>query len=336
MQQTSKMNISDKKLKTILVTGGAGFIGSNLIETLLKRKAVGRVVCVDNLDPFYDPAFKKENIKPFLKNEKFKFYKTDIRNRTAIGKIFEDEKPDFVVHLAAKANARQSVKEPDEYQSVNVIGTLNLLELSKDYKVKKFVFISSSSVYGNSAKSPFSELSTTDFPLAPYGASKKAGEVLAYTYAHNFNLPVVCLRLFNAYGERQRPDLVIYKWVENILKGEPIEMSGTGKRARDFTYVGDIVKAIEVAMKPGNGYEIINIGNSKPVSLAVLLRHVEKVLGKKAVVTTRPSHHSSVESTYANISKAKKVLGWKPEVSLEEGIARFAKWLRDNRFKNLV
>lgn len=323
-------------MKTILVTGGAGFIGSNLIETLLKRKAVDRVVCVDNMDSFYDPSFKKENIKEFLKNEKFKFYKTDIRNFATLAKIFENERPNFVVHLAAKANARQSVKEPEEYQSVNIIGTLNLLELSKDYKVKKFVFISSSSVYGNIAKSPFKESSVTDFPLAPYGASKKAGEVLSYTYAHNFKLPVVCLRLFNAYGERQRPDLVIYKWVENILKGEPIEMSGTGKRARDFTYVGDIVHAIELAMKPGNEYEIVNIGNSKPVSLAVLLKHVEKVLGKKAIVITRPSHHASVESTYADISKAKKVLGWAPETPLEEGIARFAKWLRDNRFKNIV
>lgn len=323
-------------MKTILVTGGAGFIGSNLIETLLKRKAVGRVVCVDNLDPFYDPAFKKENIKPFMKNEKFKFYKTDIRNSVALEKIFEIEKPTFVVHLAAKANARQSVEEPEEYQSVNIIGTLNLLELSRIHKVKKFVFISSSSAYGNSAKSPFSESSTTDFPLAPYGASKKAGEVLAYTYAHNFKLPVVCMRLFNAYGERQRPDLVIYKWVENILKGEPVEMSGTGKRARDFTYVGDIVRAIELALKPGSDYEIINIGNSKPVSLSVLLKHVEKVLGKKAIVKTRPSHPSSVEATSADIHKAKKVLGWEPEVSLEDGITRFAKWLRDNRFKNIV
>ncbi|MBI5401173.1 MAG: GDP-mannose 4,6-dehydratase [Candidatus Yonathbacteria bacterium] len=323
-------------MKTILVTGGAGFIGSNLIEVLLKRKWVGRVVCVDNLDPYYDPAFKKENIKPFLKNEKFKFYKTDIRDFDAMEKIFENEKPTFVVHLAAKANARASVKNPDEYYSVNIHGTLNLLELSRDIRVKKFIFISSSSVYGNTAKSPFSELSTTDFPLAPYGASKKAGEVFAYTYAHNFKIPIVCLRLFNAYGERQRPDLVIYKWVENILKGESIEMSGHGKRARDFTYVGDIVHAIELALKSGKEYEIFNIGNSKPVSLLVLLKHVEKVLGKKAVVITRPSHHASVESTYADIRKAKKVLGWEPEVSLEEGITRFANWLRNNRFKNIV
>lgn len=330
------MNVILAIMKTILVTGGAGFIGSNLIETLLKRKTIDRVVCVDNLDPFYDPAFKKENIKLFVKNEKFRFYKTDIRNRVALSKIFDIEKPNLVVHLAAKADTRRSVKEPEEYESVNILGTLNLLELSKEYKIKKFIFISSSSVYGNTAKAPFSETSTTDFPLSPYGATKKAGEVLAYTYAHNFNLPIVCLRLFNAFGERNRPDLVIYKWVDNILHDRPIEMSGTGSRRRDFTYVGDVVRAIELALRTKDNYEILNIGNSKPVSLKTLLSYIEKALGKKAIVISRPSHHASVEETYANIRKAKKVLGWEPEVSLEEGIVRFAKWLRDSRFKNTI
>ncbi len=323
-------------MKTVLVTGGAGFIGSNLIESLLKRRDVSRVVCVDNLDDFYNPAFKRDNIKHFKNNDKFVFYKTDIRNSKALAKIFETEKPTSVVHLAAKANTRLSVNEPHGYQEVNVIGTLHLLELAKDHTIKNFVFISSSSVYGNSAVAPFKESGITDKPLAPYGASKKTGEVLAYTYFHNFNLPVICLRLFNAYGERQRPDLVIYKWVENILKGNSIEMSGAGSRSRDYTYVGDIVRAIELAMKHTKGYEIINIGNSKPVSLKKLLALIEKKLGKKAIVTTRPSNHPSVEATSADISKAKKVLGWEPEVSLEEGIMRFAQWLRKNRFKDLV
>lgn len=322
-------------MKTILVTGGAGFIGSNLIETLLKRKTVGRVVCVDNLDPFYDISFKKENIRPFLNNEKFVFYETDIRDRAALKTVFETEKPTHVVHLAAKANTRLSVNEPDEYESVNVLGTLNLLEFAKEHKIKNFVFISSSSVYGNSAVAPFSESGITDRPLAPYGASKKAGEVLAYTYYHNFKLPVICLRLFNAYGERQRPDLVLYKWVENILKDNPIEMSGEGKRARDFTYVGDVVRAIELAMNHGKGYEILNIGNSKPISLKALLALTEKTLGKKAIIKTRTSHHASVEKTSANIRKAKNVLGWEPKVSLEEGIKRFSVWLRENRFKDV-
>lgn len=323
-------------MQTILVTGGAGFIGSNLIESLLKRRDVRRVICVDNLDSFYDPEFKKKNLEPFLENKKFKFYKVDIRERGELEEIFKTEKPTEIVHLAAKADTRRSVKEPEEYQSVNIGGTLNMLDLAQEYNIKKFVFISSSSVYGNNTKAPFKESSITDFPLAPYGASKKAGEVLAYTYYHNFGLPIVCIRLFNAYGERQRPDLVLYKWVENILRGNPIEMSGTGKRRRDFTYVGDVVRAIELSLKKGKGYEILNVGNSKPVSLALLLKYVEKTLSKKATVIRRPSNHASVESTYADIRKAKKVLGWKPEVSLEDGIARFAKWLRNNRFQDLV
>lgn len=318
-------------MKTILVTGGAGFIGSNLIETLLTRKVYGRVVCVDNLDPFYDPKFKEENTQPFLKNAKFKFYKTDIRDNATLAEIFEKEKPTFVVHLAAKADTRRSVKEPMEYETVNMQGTLNLLELAKDHQVKKFVFISSSSVYGNSAKAPFKETSITDFPLAPYGATKKAGEVLAYTYAHNFGLSIICLRLFNAFGERNRPDLVLYKWVDNIIHDRPIEMSGAGTRRRDFTYVGDVVRAIELALKAKGTYDIVNIGNAKPVSLATLLRFVEKALGKKAIVVSRPSNRASVEATHADIRKAKQVLGWEPKVPLEVGIARFARWLRDNR-----
>lgn len=323
-------------MQTILVTGGAGFIGSNLIESLLKRKNIHRVICVDNLDPFYNPSFKKENIKHFKSNKKFVFYKTDIRDYKALIKIFKKEKPTLIVHLAAKADTRHSVKQPHEYHEVNIMGTLHLLDLAKDYNIKNFVFISSSSVYGNSTAVSFAESASTGFPLAPYGATKKAGEVLAYTYYHNFKLPVICLRLFNAYGERQRPDLVIYKWVENILKGNVIEISGTGSRMRDYTYVGDVVRAIELAMKHKEGYEIINIGNAKPTSLIKLLALIEKKLGKKAQVKTRPSNHMSVEKTSADIRKAKKILGWKPEVSLEEGIERFTKWLRQNRFKNIV
>ena len=323
-------------MQTVLVTGGAGFIGSNLVEALLKRRTIGKVICVDNLDPFYEPAFKKQNVKPFLTNKKFRFYKTDIRNRPALEKIFKNEQPTFVVHLAAKTDTRRAVKEPEEYESVNITGTLNILELSKEYKVKKLIFISSSSVYGNSATPPFSESDVTDFPISPYGATKKAGEILAYTYFYNFGLPITCLRLFNVYGERNRPDLVIYKWVENILHNRSIEMSGVGKRCRDFTYIGDVVRAILLSLRKGKGYEIINIGNSRPVSLAVLLNHIEKSIGKKAVVMPRPSNRASVESTYADIRKAKKILGWEPEVGLEEGLSKFVTWLRKNRFKDIV
>lgn len=318
-------------MQTIIVTGGAGFIGSNLIERLLKQRRALKVICIDNMSPSYEVRIKENNILPFKKNKRFSFYKVNICDKKSLEKVFTKEKPIAVVHLAAEADTRRSVREPYIYEEVNIRGTLNLLELSKKY-VKKFIFISSSSVYGNKAKIPFSEDSITDFPIAPYGATKKAAEVLAYTYFHNFGLPITCLRIFNAYGERNRPDLVIYKWVEKIFSGEPIEISGNGSRKRDFTYVGDIVNAIILTLKKAKGFNILNIGNSKSISLKELLQKVEKAVGRKAIVVKRPSHKASVEYTLANITKAKKVLGWWPKVSLEEGLLRFVKWFRDDRF----
>jgi len=321
-------------MNTILVTGGAGFIGSHLCEKLLKSKSTKRVVCVDNLDPTYDPKLKRDNLKILSKSKKFRFYKVDIRNKSKIAKIFTKEKPNYLIHLAARTDTRSSVNEPDLHESVNILGTLNLLELSKDYKIKSFVFISSSSVYGNSSKPPFKETDMHNLPLAPYGATKIAGEILAYTYTFNHGLPITCIRIFNAYGPRMRPQLVLHKWVDNILKDKPIEMSGTGVRKRDFTHVSDIVEAILLSLKRKDGYEIINIGNSKPNSLVDLLKMVEKAIGKKAVVVERPSSKSSVETTYANINKAKEVLGWEPKVSMEKGVSDFVSWFRKHRLKN--
>ncbi len=322
-------------MKSILVTGGAGFIGSHLCERLLKDPKWGRVVVVDNLDPTYNVAYKKENLALLTPSKRFKFYKTDIRDMAAMAKIFKREKPDYVVHLAAKTDTRSSVREPHEHQSVNVLGTLNLLELSKT-DVKKFVFISSSSVYGNSARPPFKESDMNNQPLAPYGATKIAGEILAHTYYFNHGLPVTCLRLFNAYGPRLRPQLVLYRWVENILNDSPIELSGTGTRKRDFTHVSDIVDAILRSLKKGTGYDVLNIGNSKPSSLRELLKIVEKSVGKKAKVVQRASNKASVETTYADISKAKKVLGWRPKVSMEKGVSDFVRWFKENRLKKGV
>jgi len=318
-------------MKRILVTGGAGFIGSNLIEKLLKDKSTEKVICVDNFDPFYSIAFKKDNIKKFLNSKKFEFYKTDITDLSSLSKIFKKEKPDRIIHLAAKVDTRNSVKYPYDYNKVNVLGTLHLLELSKYFEVKKFIFISSSSVYGNEAEAPFKENKSANLPLTPYGVTKVAGELLCYTYFHNFNLPVICLRIFNAYGERNRPDLVIYKWVQSILNNNPIEMSGKGARSRDYTYVGDIVEAILLALKKDIGYQTVNIGNSKPISLKILLSKIEDTLGRKAVVKNRPSARASAESTCADITKAKKLLGWKPKISMEEGLKRFAMWFKKER-----
>jgi UDP-glucuronate 4-epimerase len=318
-------------MNTIIVTGAAGFIGSNVTEALLARG--DRVIGIDNFSDNYDPSYKETNIASFLNNPNFVLYRADIRDQSEIEKIFAKEKPDAVVHLAAKADTRRSIVEPRDYVDINLMGTLNLLEASQKNGVKKFIFASSSSVYGNNATAPFSETAPTDFPLAPYGATKKAGEVLAYTYHQNFNLPVVCLRIFNAYGERNRPDLVLYKWVENILKSQPIEMSGKGERMRDFTYIGDLVKAIELSLDKEVGYEIINVGNANPVALKDLLTVVEKATGKKAEVVERPSNKGSVEMTHASVTKAKQLLGWEPTTPIEDGVGRLVAWFVRERLK---
>lgn len=320
-------------MKVIVVTGAAGFIGSNLAEALLKSGGYRRVVGIDNFDPLYPVRFKKENVAALRAHKRFAFYKADIRNAAAMQRIFAKEKPEAVVHLAAKADTRGAVIAPREYLATNIDGTLNLLECARQYGVKKFIFASSSSVYGNNNKAPFTEDANTDTPLSPYGASKKAGELLAYTYHHNFGLPVVCIRIFNAYGPRMRPGLVLYRWVEDILRGKTVELSGRGTRKRDYTYIDDLVRAFMLALKKNIGYEIINIGNSRPVTLNRLLAAIERATGTKAQVRSRPSHHASVELTHASTAKAKRVLGWKPRVGITEGVTNFVSWFRRERFK---
>lgn len=320
-------------MKTILVTGGAGFIGSNLIAKLLSQKKGARVVCVDNLNDFYDPKTKLANIFSFRKNPRFSFFKKDIRDFQALEKIFKKEKPEAVVHLAAQANTRLAVSDPRTYHSNNIDGTLNLLELAKDHGVKNFIFASSSSVYGNKNKIPFHEEDRTDFPISPYGVTKKTGELLAHAYHHNFGLNITCLRFFTVYGENNRPDMVMYKWARNILTNQPIEISGRGDRSRDYTYVGDIVTGIERALNKPLGFEVINLGNSRPVSLKKLLLIFEKVSGRKAIVNSRPSHNASVENTYTDISKAKKVLGWEPRTNIEQGVAKLVRWFKNSHLK---
>jgi len=321
-------------MKSILVTGGAGFIGSHLCERLLQRRDVKKVICVDNLDPAYDPKIKKNNLELLKKNKKFKFYKNDIRDQKSIEKIFRKEKPEYVLHLAAKTDTRSSVKEAREHETVNVHGTINILEASKDFGVKKVINFSSSSVYGNTNKLPVSEKDLANLPLAPYGATKIAGEVLSHTYSYNFNLPVITFRIFNAYGPRMRPGLVLHKWTESIMRRGEVEMSGSGSRKRDFTYVSDIVDAVIKALSKDFSYEIFNIGNAKPHSLTQLLGILERVTGRKAKVKTRPSNKASVDVTYADISKAKKILGWKPKVTMEKGISEFVTWFVEDRLKN--
>jgi UDP-glucuronate 4-epimerase len=317
--------------KIILITGGAGFIGSHLVDYYLADSKYSKVICIDNLTLPTESSDKKENIKHNLKNPKLIFYKEDIKNTKKIEEIFQKEKPNVVVHVAAIADTRNAVLEPQKYIDTNITGTLNLLESSKNLGVDKFIFFSSSSVYGNKNKAPFTEVMQADFAISPYGATKKAGEVLTHTYTHNFKLPVAVLRVFNAYGPRMRPGLVLYKWVKAILAGESIEMSGKGLRKRDYTYVGDIVTAVEKSINKKIDYQVLNIGNSNPLSLKELLKITEKVLSLKAVVVSRESHKSSVELTHADTSKAKKIINWQPKTSFETGIHNFVEWYKQNR-----
>jgi UDP-glucuronate 4-epimerase len=314
-------------MKKVLLTGGAGFIGSVVAKELLVKGY--EVICIDNFtDDLYDPVLKEGNVAELFQNESFSLHRVDVADLANLQKIFESEKPECIIHLAARANTRKAVADPYPYMDTNIVGTLNILEMAKSFGIKNTVIASSSSVYGNSTRTPFEENDTADRPLSPYGMSKRACELLAYTYHHNFNLNVTCLRYFNAYGENNRPDLVPYVWGRAILNDEEIVISGDGKRSRDYTYVGDIASGTIVAMEQPLGFEIINLGNSRPVSLNELLKVFELVVGKKVSVKSRPSIKSSVENTCANIDKAKNLLGWEPTTHIEDGIAKLVTWLK--------
>src|SRR6185369_627673 len=256
-------------MKTVLVTGAAGFIGSNLTHALLEKGY--RVVGVDNFDDTYNPHFKESNVAAFAQNPNFTLARIDIRDGDGLKRVFEEQRPSYVVHLAAKADTRKAVAEPHLYASVNIDGTLTILELCRQYPVENLVIASSSSVYGNSSQVPFTEEQPADQPLSPYGATKRATELLAYSYHHNFHMNVTCLRFFNAHGENNRPGMVPYIWTEKLLNNEEIEISGDGSRKRDYTYIGDIVNGTILAMEKPLGFEVINLGNNMPASLSELL-----------------------------------------------------------------
>jgi UDP-glucuronate 4-epimerase len=319
-------------MKTVLVTGVAGFIGSNLVGGILE--AGYKVVGIDSFDDTYDPRFKESHIAPFQVDANFTLHRVDIRDLPTMRVIFEEEKPTYVIHLAAKSDTRDAVQAPHLYLSVNIEGTLNILELCRVYRIANLIIASSSSVYGNTPHVPWQEDEPADRSLSPYGATKRAVELLAYTYHHNFNLNITCLRYFNAYGENNRPGMVPYIWMEKLLRGVEIEIWGDGSRKRDYTYVGDIARATILAMEQPLGFEIINIGSNAPVSLKELLAVIEKVIGTVAKVKSRPSHKAGVEVTHADIDKAKQLLGWAPEVPLEEGIGRLESWFRAHRLKD--
>lgn len=316
-------------MKKVLVTGAAGFVGSHAVEAILARG--DSVVGIDNFDDTYDRKFKEENLEINKDKNNFKFIEGDICDRELIENIFQSEKPDCVLHLAAKVDTRRAVEIPLLYVDTNINGTLNIFEAARSSAVNNLVFVSSSSVYGNSTKVPWSESEGADRPISPYGATKRAGELFAHAYHHNFGMNITCLRYFNVYGERNRPTMVPYIWSEKILRGEEVEISGDGSRKRDYTYVGDIVEGTLKALDKPMGFEIINLGNNSPVSLNELLSVFEKVIGTKAKVKSRPSHKASVEETYADVRKAGEVLSWAPTTSIEDGIEKLVSWFRNNR-----
>ncbi len=311
----------------ILVTGGAGFIGSHLCDTLLDKGM--DVICVDNFNDYYSPERKRNNIKHNQENKDFFLEETDICEKKEIEKVFKKHNPDKIVHLAARAGVRASIKDPFIYEMTNIKGTLNLLELSKEHKIKKFVFGSSSSVYGRNKEAPFSEDHRTDFPVSPYAATKKSGELMCYTYSYLYDLNIVCLRFFTVYGPRGRPDMAPYLFTQKINKGDPLKMFGDGTSRRDYTYVGDIVKGIVSALEREIKFEIFNLGNSQTVELKELISVIEKKLGKKAEIIRVEMPKEDVPMTYADISKAKKLLNYNPKTDIDEGISKFVDWYLD-------
>nr|WP_299419888.1 NAD-dependent epimerase/dehydratase family protein [uncultured Emticicia sp.] len=310
---------------TIFITGGAGFIGSNLVDALLYLDH--KIVVLDNLDTFYAKELKLRNIKKAKESVNFKFIEGDIRSTDTLNTIFCENSIDIVVHLAAKAGVRQSISNPSENYQVNLMGTLCLLEAMRLSNVKKLIFASSSSVYGNGADIPFKEnSSSTDRPISPYAVSKKSAELLCYSFNHLYNFDITCLRFFTVYGPRQRPDLAIHKFSKLILNEEPIPFFGDGETSRDYTFITDVVSGILNAIQHLDGFKIYNLGNSQTISLSNLVDLLEKVLNKESKKTKLPKQIGDVERTFADISKAKFDLEYNPKVSIEEGLEIFAEW----------
>jgi len=312
----------------VLVTGAAGFIGSHLCEALLARG--DSVVGLDNFDEFYDPEIKRGNIAICRKNRGFSLIEADIRNADSVASALDKANVDIIVHLAARAGVRPSIADPLVYQDNNINGTMVMLEAAKKFGITKFIFGSSSSVYGNNKKVPFAETDNVDFPISPYAATKKAGELICHTYSHLYNIDMTCLRFFTVYGPRQRPDLAIHKFTRLIEAGQPIPVFGDGSMRRDFTYIDDIINGVLGAMQNCNGYEIYNLGESQPVRLDERIGKIEKVLGKKAIIEKKLVPPGDVKQTYADVSKARRNLGYEPNTDIEFGLNRFVEWFRSN------
>jgi UDP-glucuronate 4-epimerase len=317
--------------RNILVTGGAGFIGSHLVDHLLAEGG-WRVHVVDDFNDFYDPALKRENVAAHARDERFRLTEADIRDRAALERVFDATDFACIVHLAARAGVRPSLSEPLLYNETNVTGTLNLLELARARGVTQFVFGSSSSVYGANAKVPFSEDDPVRNPISPYAATKAAGELLCHTYAHLYGVRCVALRFFTVYGARQRPDLAIHKFARLISQGRPIPVFGDGTTRRDYTYIDDIIAGVRAAVDyDASRFEAINLGESRTVELRELIALLEKELGREATIERQPPQPGDVPQTFADISKARRLLGYAPQTQIEEGIRRFVEWFKSKR-----
>lgn len=317
-------------MQTFLITGAAGFIGSHLADKLLNEG--NKVIVVDNFCDFYNPEIKENNVKHNLSNPNYKLYRADIRDRNELAKVFNENKIDVVIHLAAMAGVRPSIDNPIYYQEVNCVGTQNILEEMKLHNIKKLVMASSSSVYGNCKEVPFKENMIVDFAISPYAATKKANEVMTHVYHKLFDFNVIMLRFFTVFGPRQRPDLAINKFTRLMLNDEPIPMFGDGTTSRDYTYIDDIVdgiiKSCNYVENNKDVYEILNLGNSSPVSLKEMINTIAEVLNKTPNIQELPMQPGDVERTFADISKAKRIIGYEPKISFEQGIKYFIEWYK--------
>ncbi|HEU5101074.1 MAG TPA: GDP-mannose 4,6-dehydratase [Roseiflexaceae bacterium] len=307
-----------------LVTGGAGFVGSHLADALLARG--NEVVCVDNFNDYYSPARKRRNVERALAQPGYTLVEADLRDDAAIDAAFETYRPDKVAHLAAMGSISYSVRHPKLYEEVNIRGTLNVLDAARRYQSRGVVLASTSSIYGRTDKIPFVETDSTDRPLAPYPASKKADEVIAAAYHTSYGLPCTCVRFFNVYGPRGRPDMTPYMFTDAIAHGRPITLYDGGRPRRDWTYVDDIIAGVVAALEADLSYEIFNLGRGQPVVMSDFVTIIERLVGKPAQIVDAPLPANEALVTYADVGKAHKLLGYNPRVSIEDGLQRFWAW----------
>ncbi|MBW9223467.1 NAD-dependent epimerase/dehydratase family protein [Methanothermococcus sp. SCGC AD-155-E23] len=319
------------KYKRILVTGSAGFIGFHLCRRILERYSDVEIIGIDNMNKYYNPVLKEMRNNILKKHENYTFLKLDFSHYDRLVENLKDRDIDLIVHLGAQPGVRYSLKDPWAYERSNLLGTLNIFEFARRFNIDKVVYASSSSVYGGNKKIPFSEDDRTDYPISLYAATKKANELMAYTYHHLYGIEMVGLRFFTVYGEWGRPDMAYFKFAKSILLGKPIDVYNYGKMERDFTYISDVVDGIVSSMERSFNYEIFNLGNSKPVKLMYFIELLERYLGKTVKKNLLPMQEGEVVVTYADLRKSRELLDYNPKVSIEEGLRRFCNWFLENK-----